>query len=159
MKLKDITLTPLTLIKSLGEFDLDPCGFDGHITAKRIYLLPENDGLKDKWFGKVWMNPPYSEVTNWIKKLSEHNNGIALVLASTETKWFQDYVFKKASGIFFIEKRPKFMNSKYEKVALMRGVVLVSYGKECYNKLKNCGLDGYLDALQKDSESGSKDGK
>ena len=93
------------------------------------------------------MNPPYSEVIKWISKMSEYNNGVALVLASTETKWFQEYVFKKASGILFLEKRPKFMNSNYEKVALMRGVVLVSYGTECFNKLKNCGLKGYLISL------------
>jgi hypothetical protein len=155
MKAKDITLTPLELIKSLGEFDLDPCGFKGHDTANKIYLLPENDGLKDKWFGKVWMNPPYSEVIKWVKRISEHNNGIALVLASTETKWFQEYVFKKASGILFLEKRPKFMNSNYEKVALMRGVVLVSYGEECFEKLKDCGLDGFLVAL--DVKDGGKE--
>ena len=101
MKPKDITLTPLKLISSIGRFDLDPCGFEGHDTAKNIYLLPNNDGLLDKWFGKVWMNPPYSEVTKWIEKLSKHNNGIALVLASTETAWFQDYVFKKLVVYYF----------------------------------------------------------
>jgi len=29
-------LTPLNLIHALGEFDLDPCGFKGHQTAKKI---------------------------------------------------------------------------------------------------------------------------
>lgn len=141
MKEKDITLTPLELIQSIGKFDLDPCGFGGHDTAKQIYLLPDNDGLKDNWFGKVWMNPPYSETIKWIKKLSEHNNGIALVLASTETKWFQEYVLKKANAIFFLKSRPKFLNKEGETVNLMRGVVLVSYG-ECFELLRSCRLDG-----------------
>jgi hypothetical protein len=159
MKAKDVTLTPLGLINSLGEFDLDPCGFEGHNTAKNIYLLPEKDGLKDNWFGKVWMNPPYSEVIKWVKRMSEHNNGIALVLASTETRWFQDYVFKKASGILFLRKRPKFMNSNYEKVALMRGVVLVSYGEDCFNMLKRCNLDGYLIKLESSAFTSKENNK
>ena len=141
MREKDITLTPLEIINSITEFDLDPCGFKGHKTAKQIYLLPSNDGLKDNWFGKVWMNPPYSETIKWISKLSEHNNGIALVLASTETKWFQEYVLKRANGILFLESRPKFMNQRKEIVNLMRGVVLVSYG-ECKQLLEKSKLRG-----------------
>ena len=39
MREKDITLTPLEIINSITEFDLDPCGFKGHKTAKQIYLL------------------------------------------------------------------------------------------------------------------------
>jgi len=54
MKPKDITLTPLELIKSLGEFDLDPCGFDGHNTAKRYISTTKKEmDLEIKWFGRV----------------------------------------------------------------------------------------------------------
>jgi len=138
---KDITLTPLELIKKIGEFDLDPCGFINHNTAKEIFILPEKDGLKEKWFGKVWLNPPYSETIKWIRKLSEHNEGVACVLASTETKWFQEYVLKKANGILFLKGRPKFVNKDFQVVNLMRGIVLVSYG-ECYNLLSKSSLEG-----------------
>ena len=141
MKNKDITLTPIELINSLGEFDLDPCGFYNHNTAKTIYTLPDNDGLTEKWFGRVWLNPPYSETSKWIKKMADHNNGVACVLASTETIWFQEYVFKRANAILFLKSRPKFLDDKYNVVNLMRGVVLVSYGC-CINYLKNCNLDG-----------------
>ena len=51
-------LTPLKLIKSLGDFDLDPCAYPGHRTANELICLP-NDGLKMDWFGRVWLNPPY----------------------------------------------------------------------------------------------------
>ncbi len=146
MNTKDITLTPLNLIKEIGVFDLDPCGFKGHKTAKRIYILPKEDGLRLRWFGKVWLNPPYSETIKWISKMSKHNNGIACVLASTETNWFQKYVLNKSNSIFFLKSRPKFLNCKYEVVNLMRGIVLVSYGK-CHNLLKNCKLDGVFKTL------------
>ena len=141
MKQKDITLTPLKLIKEIGIFDLDPCGFNGHKTANKLYLLPKEDGLQKEWFGKVWLNPPYSETIKWIKKMAKHNNGIACVLASTETKWFQEYVLKRANSIFFLESRPKFLNNKFKVVNLMRGVVLVSYG-DCIEMLRECTLQG-----------------
>ncbi|MFB5758983.1 DNA N-6-adenine-methyltransferase [Paenibacillus medicaginis] len=62
--MKDEWLTPPEIIKGLGEFDLDPCvpinrPWD---TAKNHYTIEDN-GLKKKWFGKVWMNPPYGEET------------------------------------------------------------------------------------------------
>ncbi len=141
MNEKDITLTPLSIIESLGQFDLDPCGFKGYKTAKRLYLLPKEDGLKKKWFGKIWLNPLYSETIKWLKVMANHNNGIACVLASTETKWFQEYVLKKANGIFFLKSRPKFLNDKFKVVNLMRGVVLVSYGY-CFKYLSKCNLNG-----------------
>lgn len=147
MKQKDITLTPLDLIKGIGEFDLDPCGFKGHKTAKRIYLLPKEDGLKKEWFGKVWLNPPYSETIKWIKKMAKYNNGVACVLASTETDWFQEYILKKANAIFFLKSRPKFLNKDFKIVNLMRGIVLVSYGN-CINMLKKCNLDGVFVKLK-----------
>src|SRR5690606_6963873 len=56
----DRWLTPLSVIESLGEFDLDPCGAPGHQTARRVYLLEDgDDGMSDPWFGRVWLNPPY----------------------------------------------------------------------------------------------------
>lgn len=99
-------LTPISLIRSLGEFDLDPCGFKHHPTAKNIIQLPD-DGLKAKWNGRVWLNPPYGKETNvWLNKMNEHGNGIALVFARLETKWIQPYLDK---GFFVIEGRIKFL--------------------------------------------------
>ena len=83
-------LTPLSLINALGEFDLDPCGFNGHKTAKKIIVLPDN-GLAIEWTGRVWLNPPYGRnVNEWLQKLQKHNNGMALVFGRTDVKWFQD---------------------------------------------------------------------
>src|ERR1700676_1979811 len=91
---KDISLTPLELINSLGDFDLDPCGLDTHRTAKEIFMLPTN-GLIETWDKnkRIWLNPPFSQPSKWVEKLSIHGNGICLTLASTGTKWFQDFLF------------------------------------------------------------------
>ena len=59
------------------------------------------NGLKQKWHGTVWMNPPYGKFTeNWLDKFIKHNNGIALVFSRTDTKWFQNYV-KKSDAVLF----------------------------------------------------------
>jgi hypothetical protein len=57
---KDEWLTPPGLIRGLGEFDLDPCSPIKRPwnTAKHHYSIDDN-GLQKKWFGRVWLNPPY----------------------------------------------------------------------------------------------------
>ena len=63
---KDEWLTPPELIHSLGVFDLDPCAPFNRPwnTAKRHYTILD-DGLKKKVIGRVWCNPPYSNVDVW----------------------------------------------------------------------------------------------
>ncbi len=38
-----------------------------------------------------------------MKKMADHNNGIALSFARTETAWFFESVWGRASAILFIE--------------------------------------------------------
>ena len=146
IKDRNITLTPLDLISKLGQFDLDPCGLQFHKTATKIISLPD-DGLFENWVGRVWLNPPYSNTNPFIEKLSEHGNGIALVLNSTDTVWFQEYGLKKANGMFLLKGRPKFTRMDMTDVSIMRGVVLFAYGSENNELLKNCELVGRYVAL------------
>ena len=146
VKDKNITLTPLDLISKLGQFDLDPCGLQFHKTATKIISLPD-DGLFENWVGRVWLNPPYSNPKPFIEKLSKHGNGIALVLNSTDTVWFQEYGLKKANGMFLLKGRPKFTRMDMTDVSIMRGVVLFAYGSENNELLKNCELVGRYVAL------------
>jgi hypothetical protein len=78
---KDEWLTPPHILKALGEFDLDPCSpvVRPWPTAKRHFTI-EDDGLIQKWEGRVWCNPPYGlESTKWLLKLAEHmkNGGVS----------------------------------------------------------------------------------
>ena len=109
---KDEWLTPPEIIRSLGEFDLDPCSphpdrrpWD---TAKDHYW-EELDGLNQPWKGRVWCNPPYGRETfKWIDKLSNHGDGIALIFARTETIGFHEYIWNKADAVFFFKGRLRF---------------------------------------------------
>jgi len=45
---------------TLGHFDLDPAGSDNyaHTIGARNHYTQEQDGLKQPWYGNVWLNPP-----------------------------------------------------------------------------------------------------
>ena len=102
----DVWLTPLSIVHALGRFDLDPCGEAHHKTAKLIYT---ENGLDKPWFGRVWLNPPYSQVGDWLERLAEYQWGIALVFARTDTKWAQKFI-PRAASVFFPEKRIRFLH-------------------------------------------------
>lgn len=133
-------LTPLSLVHSLGKFDLDPCGFPGHATADRLILLPE-DGLSAEWSGRVWLNPPYGrEIGKWLEKLQAHGNGIALVFGRTDTAWFHAL---EPDLIFFIKGRIKFLKpDKTEDTNAGHGSVLLCFGRENAGVALMSGIEG-----------------
>lgn len=49
-------------------FNLDVCATDQNHKCDR-YFTKEVDGLKQKWEGICWMNPPYGRsIGQWVKK-------------------------------------------------------------------------------------------
>lgn len=60
----DTWISPPAIIEALGgvdSFDLDPCAAEGQPwpTARHHFTVVDN-GLLQRWFGRVWLNPPYS---------------------------------------------------------------------------------------------------
>lgn len=74
--------TPPHIFERLGlTFDMDVCAPPGGVEwvpARRFVTMAE-DGLQADWVGRVWMNPPYSQATPWVRKFITHRHGIALV--------------------------------------------------------------------------------
>ena len=106
--------TPQELFDELNKefnFTLDPCATKHNAKCPKFYTK-EEDGLSKDWSGeRVFMNPPYGQrIGLWVKKLSE-TGGVALLPARTDTKWFHDYIYKKAE-IRFIKGRLKFGSNK-----------------------------------------------
>lgn len=140
--------TPPEIIKELDVFDLDPAtsleAIELNNSAKRFYTK-EEDGLKQNWEGRIWLNPPYTNgiISCFMKKMANHNNGIALVSNRCDANWFQEYVFSKATSLFFLRKRIKFLmpNGKIAGSPAV-GSVLVAYGNNNDKILRNIRLEG-----------------
>ncbi len=69
------------------------------------YFTPEQNGLSQEWNEDFFMNPPYSEINEWMKKAykqhRKHNvNALILVFAKTSVKWWHEYVEGKAETHF-----------------------------------------------------------
>jgi len=133
------------VFEKLGvEFDLDPCSpFDrvlDWIPAKKRYTVVDN-GLLKKWEGFVFMNPPYGQDTPvWMRKLSVHNDGIALVFSRTDTGWFHQYA-SKASCICFVKKRICFVRADGRPSGTPgAGSMLVGFGDRAKDVLIKSGL-------------------
>lgn len=149
--LSDEWLTPPKLIKSLGEFDLDPCSPENRPwpTAKIHYTKLDN-GLAQTWGTKntrIWYNPPYgSETEKWLSKLATHGNGIALIFARTETKMFFEHVWNKADALLFIKGRLYFhrIDGIVAKHNSGAPSVLIAYGRKNINSLIECNIPGKL---------------
>lgn len=130
----DVWLTPPELLGRLGPFDLDPCAAPEPrpwATAAR-HLTAADDGLRQTWDGRVWMNPPYSEARRWIARLADHGSGTALLFARTDTTAFQQQVFARASAALFISGRLSFCRADGSRGRAGRAgapSVLVAYGQ------------------------------
>ena len=144
---KEEWLTPPYILEALGSFDLDPCApavrpWD---MAKNHYCK-EQDGLSQVWFGRVWCNPPYGRQTfEWLKRLAEHKNGIALIFARTETKGFHSEVWNKAHSVFFFRGRLKFhFPDGVQGDCANAPSCLVSYSADNTEAIRKSGLNGKL---------------
>lgn len=145
-------LTPRPLVEALGDFDLDPCGAPGHHLARRTYLLENGeDGLRDPWSGRVWLNPPYGrEQIPFVRRLAEHGHGTALIFVATETALWHEQVWPRATGILFMRGRVTFARADGElaKANSGKGSALIAYGADDLEALAFSGIPGQLVVLR-----------
>ena len=114
----DMWETPQDLFDELDKefhFNLDVCATSENAKCNRYYT-PEQDGLSQPWDGTCWCNPPYGrDIGQWVRRALFASVGGATVVmllpARTDTKWFHDYIYKRAE-IRFVKGRLKFGNSK-----------------------------------------------
>lgn len=145
-KATDEWYTPKEVIEALGKFDLDPCAPVSPLwgTASTMYNK-NDDGLSKDWFGRVWLNPPYSRplIDLFVKKMAEHGNGIALLYNRCDSKMFQDVIFKKATAMKFLRNRIRFFRPDGTRGNSPGcGSILVAFGEDNAEILKNCNIDG-----------------
>lgn len=83
----------------MGGIDLDPASseYANRVVKATKYFTAENDGLKQRWHGRVWLNHPFGRGSNrkWMDKLFrefEHENVTefcCITYACTSEAWFR----------------------------------------------------------------------
>jgi phage N-6-adenine-methyltransferase len=104
------------LDREFGPFTLDAAASKENALCLSHYS-EEHDGLTGVWLGKVWCNPPYSDLAGWLAKGYRSvfmdktaDRVVMLVPARTDTKAFQ--AVAPHAAVFFLKGRLKFGDGK-----------------------------------------------
>lgn len=139
-KTSDDYYTPKWVFDTLGlEFDTDPAqpiGGCSWIPVKRYYTIIDN-GLAQKWHGRVWLNPPYSKPAEWVKRFIDHENGIMLINLA-KSRWFDD-LWVQAHGISLLPYNMKFQTPRDGEKGIFMPTGLFAMGAENVDALAKFG--------------------
>ncbi len=138
--------TPPHIFTALGiSFDLDPSSPGARLVPwipARIHYTRSEDGLRQPWHGRVWLNPPYGRgIDGWLERFVAHRNGIALIFARTDTEWFHRFAVE-ADALCFTRGRIPFVSPMTSVTTGGPGCgsLLLAYGTQCVNALRQSGL-------------------
>jgi len=124
------------------KFTLDPASSEENHLCDKYYTYHEN-GLLQDWKGEnVFINPPYSDIENWVKKCyyeGQKDNTIVVLLipVRTDTKYWHKYCMK-AERLLFCKGRVNFLikcdncKKSVSKTIIYKGRRLC---KICYSKI------------------------
>jgi hypothetical protein len=132
--------TPPQLVGLLGHFDLDPAA--GPMRHAKTNFR-KRDGLKHNWRGRVWLNPPYSNIELWARKMAAHGNGICLVSARPDMRWFHE-LLNRSSAVLWLFGHQSFLRPDGSKGHLPYASVLIAFGESNHSALRDSGLGGTL---------------
>src|SRR5690242_9925227 len=123
----------------MGEIDLDPASSDvaQRNVQARHHFTPEDDGLAQPWFGRVWLSPPQGRgaTAPFIKKVvSEYRAGnvdeaIVLVPNSLDTAWAQMLMCETGLAVFK-QGRISFESIERKSATPPNGQVFFYFGKK-----------------------------
>lgn len=136
--------TPPWVYERLGEFDLDPCAGPSAQIARINWR--DRDALESDWFGRVWLNGPYS-VDNkrlFLLKAADYHAAtgesvIGLYPCTPSTDWFKECA-RKAAAVYAVDRRIDFIRSDGKRG---RGTVpsaFFCFGGEAAESVRKSGL-------------------
>ncbi len=119
---RDLWRTPPALFAALDAefcFQLDAAAAP-HNALCRKFITAEQDTLETPWVdylnvpGYVWLNPPYSDITPFVKKAAAESNNqigtVMLVPADTSVGWFKEAIQTASEVRFITAGRLAFIN-------------------------------------------------
>lgn len=124
--------------KVMGEIDLDPasCAKANETVKAKQFFGIEDDGLRQVWRGRVWLNPPYESglIERFVSKLLDETElavteAICLTNNATETGW-GNVLVSSAKAICFPKGRIKFHTPEGPKATGLQGQMICYFGKQ-----------------------------
>jgi phage N-6-adenine-methyltransferase len=133
MKENDVRETPRAEFEEWNRrwaFELDACATSDNALCSVYYTLAGlfgetgqlsgEDGLKGPWLGRVWCNPPFSELAKWVRKATAEKAAgnadliVMLIPANrTDQAWWHDVVVPQVEAgrlkIEWLRGRPRFL--------------------------------------------------
>ena len=137
----------------LGNIDLDPASSEAAqelVCADRAFTQ-EQDGLLQKWEGRVWLNPPYAQphIADFVSKMVEERRSgrvsaaIMLTHNYTDTAWFH-VAAGCANVICFTRGRVKFYDAKGNVAAPTQGQAFFYFGNETLSFAEKFSSVGFI---------------
>jgi hypothetical protein len=123
----------------MGAIDCDPASTPAanNIVRAKKFFDKEQDGLNQKWAGRVFLNPPYAQplISQFAEavatkfKAGEIQEACVLVNNACETDWFTR-IASVAAAICFPKGRVKFLDTDGNPGAPLQGQAMIYLGNQ-----------------------------
>lgn len=123
---------------TLGVIDLDPATHviaQAQVQARHFFTLDQN-GLERNWFGRVYLNPPFSSWDLWAEKILTEVSAsrvaelIALGFTRTQSAKYFTPLLRRVDGICIVSGRRNFWGCTSDSESAPDGVFMVYIGPD-----------------------------
>jgi len=142
----DERYTPQWVFDGLGiTFGTDPASpgvGGGDCVPALVKYTKADDGLAQPWTGSVWLNPPFSNGTPWVRRFMDHGDGVFLGPVSN-ARWFIDLV--RLSGLVWHVRDFAFTHPTHAGKRSNMPVFFTALGQTCADALEQLAKSGRHD--------------
>jgi hypothetical protein len=134
----------------LGEIDLDPASTAkaNKVVQAKSFFTKRANGLKKRWHGRVFLNPPFDAWPSWIAKLDQEIKAgrvkQAIVVGPANIAAFRP-LFERCGLLFIPDERPKYYDPNADKlIAPPFGSLICYVGRQQDRFVKVFGTGGVV---------------